>query len=284
MIELRAGPLRCELRPGLGGAIAGFWRDELPVLCSTPAAQLDAARLAACLPLVPFSNRIGHASVVWHGTQQPLVRMGGDPPHAIHGVASQRPWTVLDSAADSAMLAYEHRPDSAWPFAFDCSHTLRLRPDALELTLALTNQSGRPAPAGLGWHPRFAKRAGGRVAWHATGRWVRGDDQLPTVRTPSGAIDTELASLAIDDCFDGWDGLARLHDAQLQVRVRSGLTRLVVFTEPARDDLVIAPVSHVANAVHLYAAGVPAAELGLAVLQPGESLMAQMRIEVEGTP
>jgi galactose mutarotase-like enzyme len=49
------------------------------------------------------------------------------------------------------------------------------------------------------------------------------------------------------------------------------------------DGFTVAPVSHVPNAVHLYAAGAAAAELGLAVLQPGESLMAQLRLTVEGT-
>jgi hypothetical protein len=152
MLELRAGRLRCELMPELGGCIAGLWLADVPVLRSTPAAQLASARLAGCYPLVPFSNRIGHASLVWQGTQHPLVRNNGDEPHAIHGVGWQRPWSVLDSDAASAMLSYEHRPDAAWPFAFDCSHTLRLRPGALEMTLALTNQSDQPAPAGLGWH------------------------------------------------------------------------------------------------------------------------------------
>ncbi len=95
MIELRAGRLRCELHPELGGCIAGFWRDGEPVLRSTPAAQLASARLAGCYPLVPFSNRIGHATLVWQGREHPLGRNNGEEPHAIHGVGWQRPWTVL---------------------------------------------------------------------------------------------------------------------------------------------------------------------------------------------
>jgi hypothetical protein len=39
-------------------------------------------------------------------------------------------------------------------------------------------------------------------------------------------------------------------------------------------------VSHVPNAVHLYAAGAPTEDLGLVLLQPGESMLAQLRLEV----
>lgn len=280
MIELKAGSLRCELAPQLGGCIAGLWLDGTPVLRSTPAVQLDSARLSGCYALVPFSNRIGQASLVWQGTQHPLIRNNGDEPHAIHGVGWQRPWNVLDDDAASAMLAYEHVPDASWPFAFDCSHTIRLRPDALEMTLSLTNHAPQPAPAGLGWHPYFVKREHSRLSFRAAGRWEMGKDKLPTARAPSSGLDADCSVLDVDHCYEGWDGVADLRDDVLQVRVRSGLDRVVAFTNSSRDYVAIEPVSHVNNAVHLYAGGASAAELGLRVLQPGETMHAEMRIEV----
>ncbi len=281
MIELRAGRLRCEIVPELGGCIAGLWLDGDPVLRSMAAAQLTSARLSGCCPLVPFSNRIGQASVVWQGTQQPQVRNDGDAPHAIRGVAWQRPWTLLDNDATSAMLCHEHQPDAAWPFAFDCSHTLRLTPRAIELTLAMTNQAGQPAPAGLGWQPLFPRRAGSHLAFAASGLWQLGADRLPALRVPASGLDADAATLEAEQCFDGWDGVARLVDERVRVTLRSGLTRLLVFAQPAHDCLALEPVSHVANAVHLYAQGAPAQHLGLAILQPGETMMAQMTIEAE---
>jgi aldose 1-epimerase len=281
MIQLQAGRLRCAVEPELGGCITGLWLGNEPVLRVTPPAQLTTARLSACYALVPFSNRIGHASLVWQGTQHPLVRNNGDEPHAIHGVGWQRPWSVLDEDASSVMLSYEHRADASWPFAFDCSHTLRVKPGALELTLALTNQSPQPAPAGLGWHPFFVKRPRSHIAFQATGRWEMGDDKLPTGRAASTGIDADCAAVDVDHCYDGWDGVVRLRDDVLQVNVRSGLTRLVVFTNPTREFVAIEPVSHVNNALQMVAAGSAAADLGLATLQPGETMMAQMTIEVE---
>lgn len=281
MIELRAGRLRCTVVPQLGGCIAGLWLDGQPVLRFTPPAQLASARQSGCYPLVPFSNRVGHATLVWQGTQHPLVRNDADEPHAIHGIGWQRPWSVLDSDETSAMLACEHRPDASWPFAFDCSHTLRLTPAGLEMTLAVTNQSTQPAPMGLGWHPNFVKRAGAQLRFHAEGRWGMGSDKLPTRREPSTGLDGPCADLVVDHCFDGWDGSVLLTDPVMRVTVQSELTRLVVFCAPERDYVAIEPVTHVNNALQLSAAGASAADLGIVMLAPGESMLAQMRIGVE---
>jgi aldose 1-epimerase len=281
MIELRAGALRCEIEPRLGGCIAGLWLGAAPVLRSGPADQLKSARESGSYPLVPFSNRIAHASLVWQGTQHPLVRNNGDEPHAIHGVGWQRPWEVLESDDHSVLLAYEHKADTSWPFAFDASQSIRVREGVLELTLALTNQSEQAAPAGLGWHPYFVKRARSRISFEATGRWDMGPDKLPTVRKPARGLDADCAFLDVDHCFDGWDGVAHLRDELMHVRIRSNLSRLVVFTNDTRDHIAIEPVSHVNNAVHLYAAGAAPNDLGLRILQPGQSMMAQMTLEVE---
>jgi len=281
LIELQAGPLRCVVEPELGGCIAGLWLDGEAVLRELPAEGLQSARQAGSYALVPFSNRVGGATLSWQGTQHPLVRNNGDEPHAIHGVGWQRPWTVLENNQLFAMLAYEHKPDASWPFAFDCSQTLRISEDQLELTLSITNQSEQPAPAGLGWHPYFVKRARSRVAFSASGRWEMGPDKLPTERKGSRGLDGDCAFLDVDHCYDGWDGVAHLRDERMHVRITSDLSRLVVFTNDTRPFVAIEPVSHVNNAMNLHAAGKPVEELGLRVLEPGESMMGQMTLEVE---
>jgi len=281
MLQLKAGPMLCELEPRLGGCIAGLWLGGVPVLRSTAAHQLASARQAGSYPLVPFSNRIAQASLRWQGTQHPLVLNNAPEPHAIHGVGWQRPWSVLDSDERFALLAYEHRADAAWPFAFDSSQTFRITEGSLEMTLSLTNQSPEPAPAGLGWHPFFMKRGASRIAFEASGRWEMGADKLPTQRVAAQGLNTDCATLDVDHCYDGWSGAAELRDESLRVRLSSNLSRIVVFTNPSRDNIAVEPVSHVNNAMSLVHAGADAAELGLAVLQPGESISAQMTIEVE---
>jgi aldose 1-epimerase len=282
-VHLASGALRCDIRPDLGGCIAGLWWGEVPVLRSTPAQALASARQAGSYPLVPFSNRVAQATLKWAGTSHPLVQNNAAEPHAIHGVGWQRPWAVLEADDQFALLSYEHKPDTAWPFAFDTSQAFRLHADELELTLSITNQSAQAAPVGLGWHPYFVKRAHSHLQFAAQGRWEMGADKLPTHRVPTAGLDADCAALDVDHCFDGWHGEALLSDEQLRIRVTSSLSRLVVFTNDTRDFVAIEPVSHVNNAVNLLApSGLTAEALGLHVLQPGASMSASMSIRIEG--
>lgn len=281
-LHLEAGPTACDIRADLGACIAGLWHGGQPVLRSTEPDRLQTARLSGCYPLVPFSNRVGQATLQWNGTGHPLVRNNAPEPHAIHGVGWQRPWEVLEQGDDFALLSHEHRADAAWPFAYDASQTFRIAPGVLELSLSVTNQSPGPAPMGLGWHPYFVKRTRSRIAFDATGRWEMGEDKLPTARSGSRGLDADCARLDVDHCFDGWQGVVRLRDEVMRVRLTSGLTRLVVFTNDTRDFVAIEPVSHVNNALGLLDAGRGDAQaLGVTVLAAGESMSVDMKIEME---
>lgn len=280
-IELASGGLRATIVPDLGGCVAGLWLEDMPVLRCMAPAELTTARQAGSYPLVPYSNRVGHARLVWNGTSHPLVTHQGNDPHAIHGIGWQRPWQVLEQTDTLLLLSMEHRADAAWPFAFDASQGFRQSGDALEMTLSVTNQSKVPAPVGLGWHPFFVKRPGARIAFDATGRWEMGPDKLPTGRVRSRGMAVDAALLDVDHCFDGWKGAVTLSDEQLAVRVSSSLRRLVVFTNGQRGDIAVEPVSHVNNAINLLQAGHTAESLGVQVLAPGASLSAEMTIQVE---
>jgi aldose 1-epimerase len=281
-LTLRHRDLRCEIKPELGGCIAGLWLGNDPVLRSTPAQELHSVRQAASYPLVPFTNRVGHAQLQWAGTSHPLVKNFEPEPHAIHGIGWERPWQVLEANGQLALLSFEHKADAAWPFDFDASQAFKLEADALEMSLSITNQSPVSAPVGLGWHPYFVKRPGGHVAFTAQGRWEMGADKLPTHRVPHAGLDADCAALDVDHCFDGWSGALTLRDAVLRIRVTSNLSRLVVFTTPERDSIAIEPVSHVNNAANLMAhTGARAETLGVCILQPGHTFSCEMRIEVQ---
>lgn len=279
---LASNDLRCEIAPALGGAVAGLWCAQTPVLRSAPAAALSSVRGAGSYPLVPFSNRVGHGSLKWAGTDHPLVVAEGFEPHAIHGVGWQRPWSVLEASEQFALLSFEHQADESWPFAFDASQAFRLGDRELELTLSITNQSAVAAPVGLGWHPYFVKRADSHVRFDAAGRWEMGDDKLPTRRSASAGLDRDCQGLEIDHCFDGWSGALHLSDSLLHTTITSSLRYLVVYTNASRDYVALEPVSHVNNALSLLEQGrANAAELGVCVLQPGASMSAEMAIRVE---
>lgn len=281
-LTLAQGKFRCDIEPDLGACIAGLWFDGEAVLRSSLPGQIATARESGSYPLVPFSNRIGQATLTWNGTSHPLVKNFANEPHAIHGVGWQRPWEVLEASDSFAMLAYQHKPDAAWPFAFDTSQAFRLTGRELEVTLSITNQSKTATPVGLGWHPYFVKRAGSQVAFSATGRWEMDAAKLPTHRSASKGISADCAILDVDHCFDGWSGELHLRDEKFHTRVSSTLRHLVVYTNTAQTCIAIEPVSHVNNAIELMARKVASAdELGVRVLQPGESMSAEMTIHVE---
>lgn len=275
-LELNAGALRLALRPDLGGAIAGLWLGDLPVLRSTEPADLGAARLSGCYPLVPYSNRVGHRRFTWLGQEHTTAPNFDDNPHSVHGVAWQRPWTVIKSSATEAELACTHTPDAHWPFAFECRQRFVLSPDALELHLSFVNREAHTQPVGLGWHPYFPKRAGSRLQIDLSDRWDSDASGLPTHRVPQSGIDGAVSDLAFDHCFEGWRGPARIRDEYLSMRLTSSLPYLVVFTPDNKPYYCVEPVSHISNAIQM---AEPTSH-GLRAAAPGSTFDAWMKLEI----
>jgi aldose 1-epimerase len=276
-LELRAGELRLALRAGLGGAIAGLWRGELPVLRSTEAPALPSARLAGCYPLAPYSNRLGYRHFRWQGQEYTTERNFDDSPHSVHGVAWQRPWEVTEVGTGTAELRYRHAADAHWPFDFELRQRVVLTPSQLELHLALTNLAPQAQPVGLGWHPYFPRRSRSRLHIDLAERWDNDPSGLPVRRHAQPGIDADVAHLDFDNCFEGWRGAARMRDEKLSLRLTSSLPYLVVFTPQTKPYYCVEPVSHVSNAIHM---ADPAA-FGLRTLAAGATFDAWMRLEID---
>ena len=76
--------------------------------------------------------------------------------------------------------------------------------------------------------------------------------------------------------------MAQLRDEALHVSLTSSLHRLVVYTNDTKDFVCVEPVSHVNNALNMLAQpGMTAEKLGVRILEPGESMSVDMRIDVE---
>ncbi|WP_342619767.1 aldose 1-epimerase [Rhodoferax sp. GW822-FHT02A01] len=281
-ITLRASTMRCEIVPALGGSLAGLWFGEHEVLRHQPAAQMQSGLDGASYPLVPYSNRVGYRQLRWDGHDYVLAPNFPQEPHCIHGVGWMRAWDAERMSASQARLTYHHVADDYWPFAFETEQVFTLDAHTLEMHISITNRAAKAVPAGLGWHPYFAKSAQTHVRFSSNSRWEMGADMLPTHALAHSGLDTDCANLTVDHCFEGWAGALQLQSGPLRVEVSSDLSRLVVFTTPARDSIAIEPVSHVNNALSLAEQGEATLEaLGMQVLQPGQSMRATMRIRVE---
>jgi aldose 1-epimerase len=278
VVQLQQGPLRLALRADCGGAIAGLWLDDLPVLRSSEARDLEDVRAAACFALVPYSNRIGQRQFDWRGRHYTLAS-NTDEPHTLHGVAWLRAWQVAQRSPEHVTLAYTHPSDAHWPFAFHVEQVFELKPDSLRVTLVATNIDARETPMGLGWHPYFVRRARSRLHLELSHRWDADDTKLPLRRVAQNGLDADVAVLDLDNCFDGWSGPARIRDERLSLRMSSSLTHAVVYTPRDRGYFCVEPVSHVNNAL---GSDEPLAR-GVLALGSGETAQAWMQLDVART-
>lgn len=276
VVELRQGALRLALRPDCGGAIAGLWFDDLPVLRSTEPSELKSARESASFALVPYSNRIGQRQFEWCGRRYTTAANVAGEPHSLHGVGWLRAWQVMQQSADRVTLAYTHRSDEHWPFAFHVEQVFELGSGFLRITLAATNIDARETPMGLGWHPYFVRRSRSRVHLELSHRWDADAGKLPLRRVAQSALDADVAVLDLDNCFDGWSGPARIRDEKLSLRLSSSLDHAVVYTPRDRDYFCVEPVSHVNNAIRSDDPG----SLGLLTLGSGDAVEAWMQLDV----
>ena len=276
-IVLKHGSAQLALRPDIGGSVEGLWLGGVEVMRSVPVGSLQSVKQSASYPFVPYSNRIANAQLRWQGQDYPLKPNFAPELHAIHGVGWLQPWAVHKVEADFAHLTLVHTANADWPFAFDAWQTFKLTGNTLEMAMGMTNRSDHMAPAGLGWHPYFVKRAQSQLSFEAAGRREMDAAKLPTTWSATGGLDVSGTTLDIDHCFDGWAGSVHLRDECMDVRITSELKRLVVYTTLARDSIAIEPVSHVNNAMNQS----NASALGVQPLQPGASTSAAMAVHMQ---
>jgi aldose 1-epimerase len=274
--ELHAGALRLALRPDLGGSIAGLWHRDTPILRSVEPAALAAPREGACFPLVPYSNRLGFRRFRWKGADHTTAPNFDASPHSLHGVGWRRAWELVSSSTVDVVLRHRHEPDADWPFAYEVSQYFTLSPDAMTVQMVFTNRAEVAQPVGLGWHPYFPKRQRSRLHIDLAERWDVDVQQLPIRKVAQPGIDSDVAHLDFDNCFEGWRGPARIRDERFSLQLTSSLPYLVVYTPQDKDYFCVEPVSHVSNAIHM---ADPAAH-GMRSVAAGASIDAAMKLEI----
>ncbi len=131
-------------------------------------------------------------------------------------------------------------------------------------------------PFGLGLHPWFDRTPGVRLQAPAQGMWLAGPDVLPVAHgaPPADANFVQPASLPqrlVDNCFDGWSGVARIHwqdrGIGLQIESSPRLSYYVLYCPPLKPVFCFEPVTHPIDAFNLPE---PFVRAGLAVLARGE--------------
>ena len=124
-----------------------------------------------------------------------------------------------------------------------------------------------------------------RIDTQVTHAWTIDEHVLPVAKVPaSGRFDLRdraVCGQGLDHGFGGWGGSARMTDPAwpFDLELSSPTARFFQLYSPASGGIFVAePVTH-ANAA-LNAPEAEWAELGLRVLEPGEAMSLDMRLEV----
>ena len=286
-VRLAAGNLQLELSPSIGGSISSFeWISDgtaEPILRARNS-QLENVLDAASFPLVPYVNRIRGGKFTFRGREVRLVpNMAGDP-SPLHGQGWLCPWQVGRSSAQAATLIFRHHAGE-WPWDYDARQEFVLDDRGLSVGLICRNISREPMPCGLGQHPYFHCGPRTRIDTDVTDVWTIDEHVLPVEKMPAtGRFDLHdrlACGQDLDHGFGGWGGSASLTDPDwpYDLRLSSPMAKFFQLYSPVQGGIFVAePVTH-ANA----APNAPEedwAALGMRVLEPGEEMRLDMRLEV----
>jgi aldose 1-epimerase len=286
-VSLSAGNLILQLSPSVGGAISAFeWTDaggsrSILRKCHTP---LEKVLDACCFPLVPYVNRIRGGRFSFRGREVTLQpNMAGDP-SPLHGQGWLNPWTVERQDAATAVLTYRHEPGQ-WPWSYEARQEFSLDEGGLSVRLTCRNTSGEPMPCGLGEHPYVGCGPQTRIDTKVGCAWTIDEHVLPVAKVPAeGRYDLRdrlVCGQDLDNGFGDWGGEARMTDPDwpYEVRLSSAEAKFFQLYSPPDGGIFVAePVTHANAALNHPESEWP--QLGMRVLEPGEAMSLDMRLEV----
>jgi aldose 1-epimerase len=286
-VALTAGRLRLQLSPSIGGSISAFeWIDSgsttgLLRKCNSP---LENVLDAASFPLVPYVNRIRGGQFSFRGRDVILPpNMAGDP-SPLHGQGWLEPWQVEEASEVASVLSFRHSAGE-WPWDYSARQLFTLDQSGLSVRLSCRNDSGEPMPCGLGQHPYFNCGPETRIDTEVTHAWTIDEHVLPVEKVDARGRfdlrDRRVCGQDLDHGFGGWCGRARMRDPAWPYELELSSPNAAFFQlySPSDGGIFVAePVTHANAALNAPEAEWP--DLGMRVLEPGEEMALDMRLEV----
>jgi aldose 1-epimerase len=254
--------------------------------------------------LYPFPGRIGGAAFQF-GAREYRLEPGDGFGNAIHGFVYDRPWRVVEQAANRVVGEFHASVDdrtilARWPADFRIRVSYQVRGSELVSDIRYENPGDSPLPCGFGTHAYFrlplaegddAEQT--RVLVPATHVWEAKEmlptgKKLPATGELNLATGDALAGRKLDTYFTG---LRAGHDDCVRTmladdRGRSivqtfdkSFTQCIVYTPPHREAICLEPYTCLPDSYRLRAAG---HETGLQILQPGAAFETTIKIEASG--
>jgi aldose 1-epimerase len=285
-VALRCGGLAAEIVPGMGGGLARFEYNGVPLF--RPWAEgADPFGLASIL-LVPWSNRISGGGFTFEGTFHPLAPNVAGERFPIHGNGFQQGWTLANRRDDAVELVLSS--DGPGPFRYQARADYALDANGLDMRLEVTNRATIRLPFGLGFHPWLVRTPHTTLRASLPRVWLETSDHLPDKLLPVEAAPhwdfragRPLPPGWINNGFPGWDGRAAISWPELGLTMRidaaPALSCAILYSPgETADFFCLEPVNH---AVDTFNAPGGAQENGPPILAPGETETVWCRFAVE---
>ena len=287
VLILSSADLELQLSPSIGGAIsrlAYLGSDGAVPILRKSRTPLENVLEAGSFPLVPYVNRIRGGSFAFRGQEIRLsANMAGDP-SPLHGQGWHADWRVEQSDSSSAVLSFAHEARE-WPWTYEAKQEFRVGESVVDVGLTCRNTSDRPMPCGLGQHPYFPCTAQTRIETGVSFAWTVDEQVLPVARVPATGrydlTDRLICGQDLDNGFEGWSGRVLMSDPNwpFELELSSLQARYFQIYSPASGGFFVAePVTHANAALNAPEADWP--QLGFRILEPGEEMRLDMRIEV----
>jgi len=103
--------------------------------------------------LAPWPNRLGDGRYDFDGTPAQAALDEPVRRNAIHGLVRWMPWRMLSRGQNVVLMGCVLHPQPGYPWRVDMQVEYRLGRAGLSVTATATNESDRPAPFGIGFHP-----------------------------------------------------------------------------------------------------------------------------------
>lgn len=232
--------------------------------------------------LFPFPNRLANGVYEFEGKEYQFQHNDFGLPNALHGLVSDKLFTLTDQGIDSSKTWASVRltaagNDSPYPFPFTLQVTYTLSNQSLSLEFKVTNQGDGNMPFGLGWHPYF--NLGQHISKCALKLPVCREIEIDENMIPNGKKSPStyfdgyrsLDGLTLDTCFEISNieeensTFVKLNDTQsLEIWQDKNHPFVQVFTPADGNTVAIEPMTCGINALNTGE--------GLQVLGPGASI------------
>jgi aldose 1-epimerase len=286
-LKLSSGRLQLELRPEVGGSISKFCFGDgdrkWAVLRGAVGAQGGPTDMGS-FPLLPWVNRIKNRGFQFRDRWIALTPDPKIDPSPLHGHGWISPWSVEQASASQAELRFRYQPGE-WPWKYSARQHFALDEDGLTILLSCTNDSDAPMPCGLGHHPYFPCGPETRLDTKVDVVWTIDELVLPVDKVPAegrfSMVNRRVCGQDLDHGFGGWGQRTSITDPDwpFEIAFSSPTARFFQLYSPPEGGFFVAePVTH-ANAA-LNAPEAEWAELGIEVLEPGETMTLETRFDV----